>query len=64
MRELLAALPIVAPVLVAAAVFAAKGRRAEGRERRKYFVGALMLVVCGVGVSVVAASLIAAGPPK
>ena len=64
MRELLAALPIVVPVFIAAAVFFVKARRSAGLDRRKYTVGAVMLVVCGVGVSAIAASLIAAGPPK
>lgn len=64
MKELLAALPIVVPVFIGAAVFGAKARSAEGLDRRKYTVGAVMLIICGVGGSVIAATLIAVGPPK
>lgn len=64
MKELLAALPIIVPVFIGAAVFLVKARRADGLDRRKYTVGAVMLIVCGVTVGVVAATLIAAGPPQ
>lgn len=64
MKELLAALPIIVPVFLGAAVFGMKARSAEGLDRRKYTVGAVMLVICGVGVGLIAATLIAAGPPN